>query len=89
MQVISIKQKKKGRSTQDESKKNGNKHQWSASEDKILVERLLDLASLGPKWKSDNGQFKYGYLMKLEELISNKIPGCNLRAKPHLTTSQG
>ncbi|KAK7857517.1 pentatricopeptide repeat-containing protein [Quercus suber] len=85
--MISMKQKKKGRSTQDESKQSGNKHQWSASEDKILVECLLDLAALGPKWKSNNGQFKSGYLVKLGELISNKIPGCNLRAIPHIDNS--
>ncbi|XP_061336959.1 uncharacterized protein LOC133284024 [Gastrolobium bilobum] len=57
-------------------------HQWTAEEDKVLVECLSDL---GLCWKGDN-DFKAGYSNVVEKMMHNKIPGCNLRASPHITS---
>ncbi|VFQ59810.1 unnamed protein product [Cuscuta campestris] len=34
-------------------------------------------------WKCENG-FRNGYMSKWEELISKAIPGCGLKATPHI-----
>ena len=35
------------------------------------------------KWKADNG-FKPGFTVKLEELMEKKLPGCGIKASPHI-----
>ncbi|KAK2639726.1 hypothetical protein Ddye_027521 [Dipteronia dyeriana] len=36
------------------------------------------------RWKADNGTFKPGFLQQIEKMMSDKIPGCGLRAQPHI-----
>ncbi|XP_010688544.3 uncharacterized protein LOC104902452 [Beta vulgaris subsp. vulgaris] len=59
-----------------------NKRFWTPEEDKALVAALSDLAS-DPHWKCNNG-FRNGYMTRLEELIGKAIPGCGLKALPHI-----
>ncbi|KAK9698687.1 hypothetical protein RND81_08G123700 [Saponaria officinalis] len=71
----------------DESSSSGggrgrNKRFWSLEEDKALVATLSDLAN-DPHWKCDNG-FRNGYMNRLEEVINKAIPGCGLKALPHI-----
>lgn len=61
----------------------GKKHQWTSVEDSKLVECLVDLTNCG-KWKADNGTFKPGFLQQIQKMMSDKIPGCELRAQPHI-----
>lgn len=35
-------------------------------------------------WKANNGTFRAGYLQQLEKMIETKLPGCGLRAQPHI-----
>jgi hypothetical protein len=39
----------------------------------------VDMANSGPTWKVENG-FKSGYLLELEMMMLEKIPGYKLRA---------
>ncbi|XP_061362059.1 uncharacterized protein LOC133305834 [Gastrolobium bilobum] len=57
-------------------------HTWTAEEDKALMECLLDI---GPSWKGDNG-FKAGFAVHLEKQLQQKLPGCTLKAIPHITS---
>ena len=59
-----------------------NKRFWTSEEDEILLQCLLELAQ-NPKWKGESG-FKSGYMNKLEEMISSKLPTCGLKAEPHI-----
>ncbi|KAL9238636.1 hypothetical protein vseg_013032 [Gypsophila vaccaria] len=59
-----------------------NKRFWTAEEDKVLVTALSDLAN-DPHWKCGNG-FKNGYMVRLEEVVNKAIPGCGLKALPHI-----
>ncbi|KAK9749796.1 hypothetical protein RND81_02G151000 [Saponaria officinalis] len=59
-----------------------NKRFWSLKEDKALVAALSDLTN-DPHWKCDNG-FRNGYMNRLEEVINKAIPGCCLKALPHI-----
>ncbi|KAK2651975.1 hypothetical protein Ddye_011831 [Dipteronia dyeriana] len=61
----------------------GKKRQWTSIEDSKLVECLVDLTNCG-KWKADNGTFKPDLLQQIEKMMSDKIPGCGLRAQPHI-----
>ncbi|KAK0577196.1 hypothetical protein LWI29_029380 [Acer saccharum] len=61
----------------------GKKHQWTGVEDSKLVECLVDLTNC-EKWKADNGTFKPGFLQQIQRMMTNKIPGCELRAQPHI-----
>ncbi|XP_058759749.1 uncharacterized protein LOC131633055 [Vicia villosa] len=58
----------------DESAENQNakvsKRQWTAEEDAILVEGLLQLVDDG--WKEDAGTFKPGYTKVLEKYLHKK-----------------
>jgi hypothetical protein len=59
-----------------------HKRAWSPQEDQVLVESLHYL-STDPQWKADTG-FKNGYLLRLEEMIRDKIPNSGLKANPHI-----
>jgi hypothetical protein len=61
--------------SKDGSMQSGSKHQWI-----ILVD--------APTWKVENG-FKSGYLLELEMMMLEKIPGCKLRAQPHIENKWG
>jgi hypothetical protein len=43
----------------------------------------VDMANSGLTWKAENG-FKSGYLLELERMMLEKIPGCKLRVQPHI-----
>ncbi|XLT02865.1 hypothetical protein HN51_052216 [Arachis hypogaea] len=58
------------------------KRQWTPHEDAKLVECLVELATTS--WKCDNGTFKSGYGKHLEKMLHEKIPGCDLKANPHI-----
>ncbi|XP_058777088.1 uncharacterized protein LOC131651440 [Vicia villosa] len=70
----------------DESAENQNakvsKRQWTAEEDAILVEGLLQLVDDG--WKEDAGTFKPRYTKVLEKYLHKKKPKCTLKANPHI-----
>lgn len=59
-----------------------NKRFWSSEEDNALVAALSELAT-DPHWKCDNG-FRNGYMNRLEEVVNKSIPGCGLKAVPHI-----
>ncbi|XP_074294069.1 uncharacterized protein LOC141621515 [Silene latifolia] len=59
-----------------------NKRFWTKEEDDALVAALSDL-NADPHWKCENG-FRNGYMVWLEEIISKAIPGCDLKALPHI-----
>ena len=52
------------------------------------VECLVDMANSGPTWKVENG-FKSGYLLELERMMLEKIPGFKLRAQSHIENRWG
>uniref|UniRef100_A0A5B7C1E6 Myb/SANT-like domain-containing protein n=1 Tax=Davidia involucrata TaxID=16924 RepID=A0A5B7C1E6_DAVIN len=58
------------------------KRQWTRKEDKALIEALHELYNTG--WKRDNGTFKSGYTAVLEKEMKSRLPGCNLKASPHI-----
>ena len=55
---------------------------WNSSLDALLVEFLQELA-LNGQWKVDTG-FKVGYLGQLEKMFHTRIPGCGIKANPHI-----
>ena len=55
---------------------------WNSSLDALLVEFLQELAVNG-QWKVDTG-FKIGYLGQLEKMFHTRIPGCGIKANPHI-----
>ncbi|XP_061367914.1 uncharacterized protein LOC133310936 [Gastrolobium bilobum] len=57
-------------------------HTWTAEEDKILVDCLLEA---GPAWKGDNG-FRAGFPIHIEKMMQRMLPGCILKANPHITS---
>ena len=59
-----------------------NKRPWKNDEDAVLVECLQELFT-DPIWKGEGG-FKNGYMNKLEKMIEEKLPGCGLKATPHI-----
>ncbi|KAL2906328.1 Sec-independent protein translocase protein TATA chloroplastic [Bienertia sinuspersici] len=59
-----------------------NKRFWNTEEDKALIAALHEL-STDPRWKCDNG-FRNGYMIRLEEMIGKSVPGCGLKASPHI-----
>ncbi|KAL6285899.1 hypothetical protein ACE6H2_010289 [Prunus campanulata] len=59
-----------------------DKHVWTPIEDASLVEALNELC-VGGYWKVDNG-FRSGYLGQLEKAMEQKLPGCGLKAVPHI-----
>lgn len=60
----------------DESSENPNakgKRRWTAEEDAVLVQGLLQLVDDG--WKADESTFKPAYAKVLENYLRKKIPG--------------
>jgi len=62
--------------------KGKNKRFWTKEEEWALINGLLEL-SVDPQWKVE-GNFKSGYLVKLEEMMNTKCPGSGLKAYPHI-----
>lgn len=58
------------------------KHQWTPLEDEKLVQGLYELYTMGT-WKCDTG-FKSGYLLQLEKMLAQTLPGSGLKACPHI-----
>ena len=59
-----------------------NKRFWKKEEEEALINCLLDM-STDQQWKGEGG-FKNGYLNHLELMLSNKFPGCGLKAFRHI-----
>ncbi|XP_024022167.1 uncharacterized protein LOC21400367 [Morus notabilis] len=59
-----------------------NKHFWTMDEDAALLESLHELYQ-SSKWRGDSG-FKNGYAIQLETMMEGKLPGCGLKASPHI-----
>lgn len=69
----------------DTSKARGpgqNKRFWTEDEDKCLIDSLIELNNEG-EFKAE-GNFKPGHLQALEKKLHNRLPGCDLLAKPHI-----
>lgn len=47
------------------------KHRWTAIEDEVLVECLLQLVQPGG-WRADNGTFRLGTWYKYKKLMKEK-----------------
>ncbi|KAL8530471.1 hypothetical protein ACS0TY_007493 [Phlomoides rotata] len=60
-----------------------NRRVWTYAEELELVGALKDLVVKGQK--CDNG-FKSGYLLLLENALSVKFPGTNLKGDPHINS---
>ncbi|CAI9275129.1 unnamed protein product [Lactuca saligna] len=58
------------------------KHKWTRREDEALISALTGLCQNG--WKRDNNIFRSGYTTVLEKELKSKLPGCNLKASPHI-----
>ena len=59
-----------------------NKRFWIRDEEWALVHGLLEL-SADPLWKAE-GNFKGGFLVKLDSMLNEKFPNCGLKAYPHI-----
>ncbi|KAF4359551.1 hypothetical protein F8388_003554 [Cannabis sativa] len=59
-----------------------NKRFWSEDEDKHLIESLMELNNEG-KFKAE-GNFKLGHLRAIEMKLKERMPGCDIQAKPHI-----
>ncbi|KAL2898241.1 hypothetical protein RDABS01_040023 [Bienertia sinuspersici] len=59
-----------------------NKRFWTKEEDKVLVEALSELA-VDPHCRCEAG-FRNEYMTRLEEDIGKALPGCGLKATPHI-----
>ena len=60
----------------------GGKHVWTPEEDKILVECLVELKN-EQKFMQDC-HFKPGHLQAIEGMMVERLPGCGLKANPHI-----
>ncbi|XP_062097148.1 uncharacterized protein At2g29880-like [Humulus lupulus] len=59
-----------------------NKRFWSEDEDKHLIEALMELNNEG-KFKAE-GNFRPGHLRALEMKLKERMPACDIQAKPHI-----
>jgi len=55
---------------------------WTQEEELTLVDGLKKLCA--NDWKEDDGTFKHGYLMELEQHMNVCHPNCGLQALPHI-----
>ncbi|KAK6160275.1 hypothetical protein DH2020_003656 [Rehmannia glutinosa] len=58
------------------------KKKWTPKEDAALIAALSELCNAG--WKRETGIFKNGYTSALERKLKSKLPGCNIKASPHI-----
>uniref|UniRef100_A0A162AHN3 Uncharacterized protein n=1 Tax=Daucus carota subsp. sativus TaxID=79200 RepID=A0A162AHN3_DAUCS len=56
---------------------------WGSKEDATLVKSLLKLVDDGG-WRAENGQLKSGAYGKLEKIMGELLPGCGMKARPHI-----
>jgi hypothetical protein len=68
--------------TRGSSKTKVPKFFWTPVQDVALVECLQQLA-LDDHWNVDSS-FRSGYLQELEKMIEQKLPGCGIKAIPHI-----
>ncbi|KAI8543435.1 hypothetical protein RHMOL_Rhmol08G0217700 [Rhododendron molle] len=54
---------------------------WKKGEEDALMKCMLNEAA--DRWKAENG-FKTGYFTHLEKELEKVLPGCNLKAHPHI-----
>ncbi|KAF4350561.1 hypothetical protein F8388_007129 [Cannabis sativa] len=59
-----------------------NKRFWSEDEDKHLIESLIELNN-ERKFKAE-GNFKPGHLRTIEMKLKERMPGCDIQAKPYI-----
>ncbi|XP_044511580.1 uncharacterized protein At2g29880-like [Mangifera indica] len=59
------------------------KRQWTKQEDATLIECLIILKE-SLHWKADNGTFRVGYLVQLENMIEERLPSSGLEATPYI-----
>ncbi|XP_076927047.1 uncharacterized protein At2g29880-like [Bidens hawaiensis] len=57
-------------------------HKWTKIEDEALISALTEICQSG--WKRDNNIFRSGYTTVLEKELKSRLPGCNLKATPHI-----
>ncbi|XP_076905734.1 uncharacterized protein At2g29880-like [Bidens hawaiensis] len=57
-------------------------HKWTKTEDEALISALTEICQSG--WKRDNNIFRSGYTTALEQELKFRLPGCNLKATPHI-----
>ncbi|KAI9111764.1 hypothetical protein K1719_017454 [Acacia pycnantha] len=57
-------------------------HMWTADEDKLLVECLMQLR-IEQRFMADNG-FKSGYANRLEAMMLEREPGSEIKGNPHI-----
>ncbi|KAI9107984.1 hypothetical protein K1719_020857 [Acacia pycnantha] len=57
---------------------------WTPVEDKVLVDCLVSL-KVDHKFIADNG-FKSGFANALQSMMEEKLPGCGIKACPHITS---
>ena len=55
---------------------------WTQEEELTLVDGLKTLCA--NDWKEDDGIFKHGYLMELEQHMNDCHPNSGLQALPHI-----
>lgn len=58
-----------------------NKKFWNVKEESTLIDILSELN--GTSWKTDSG-YKNGYCYYVEQQMEEKLPGCGLKADPHI-----
>lgn len=59
----------------------GKRRTWRKREDETLMKCML--SDSAERWKAENG-FKTGYFTHLEKELDKMIPGCNIKANPHI-----
>ncbi|KAI9084092.1 hypothetical protein K1719_033948 [Acacia pycnantha] len=57
---------------------------WTPEEEKVLVDCLVSL-KVDHKFIADNG-FKSGFANALQSMMEEKLPGCGIKACPHITS---
>ncbi|CAN1152810.1 hypothetical protein LINPERHAP2_LOCUS18987 [Linum perenne] len=54
---------------------------WTDEEVRVFIKAMVDLVELK---QVDNGNFRVGGYKEIERIMHNKIPGCTLKADPHI-----
>ncbi|OWM72011.1 hypothetical protein CDL15_Pgr017894 [Punica granatum] len=58
------------------------KRKWTLAEDAVLISCMIDLRNMGTH--NTNTGFKSGYLLELEKMLLEKLPNCDIKARPHI-----